>query len=287
MLLDCETLAILPLFSLLLQLKMSDDDIPTVGEDVFELNTPTVHSPLCQQQSLLDNPDDELDNDDNSNSNIERYPSYLINNTESNDETIHRFVDEEAKEEGDGGDSDEEGEDAEVHDAALEEVLLQRTAEVVAGEDDDQLVDDNDKTAVMLHRGAITSVEARCLELPGPPKDWVPPPTKIAFGKPGFEYVDNPGEWSEFTYRPEFSKNTYVKHTLPTGCTVHPLHNLIQRQYICGDWEFFYNGWKGDPNDIFRTGATSDNLFPEVRQGYLDATILRKLGLTKKKNNRS
>ena len=39
--------------------------------------------------------------------------------------------------------------------AALLGVLLQRTAEVVAGEDDEQLVDDNDKTADMLHRGAI------------------------------------------------------------------------------------------------------------------------------------
>ena len=34
------------------------------------------------------------------------------------------------------------------------------------------------------------------------PDDWTPPDK--TFGEPDFKDVDNPGKWSEFTYRPKY-----------------------------------------------------------------------------------
>ena len=54
---------------------------------------------------------------------------------------------------------------------------------------------------------------------PRTPIDWTPPPVKTRLGEPEFEPVDNPGQWSEFTFRPVFSKGVgiYKIHSLPTG----------------------------------------------------------------------
>ena len=40
---------------------------------------------------------------------------------------------------------------------------------------------------------------------PEPPDDWKPWPRKVKSGEPEFSTIDNPGNWSEFTYRPTFS----------------------------------------------------------------------------------
>jgi hypothetical protein len=157
--------------------------------------------------------------------------------------------------------------------------LIERTLDLAIGEDDDHLVADNDNTAIMLHRGLLSNVEARCLELPGTPPDWIPPPRK--FDEPEFSTINNPGEWSEFTFRPEFNKSSYLRHSLPTGCT--PVPKNDQGIYKYGEWEFFYKGWENDDPNQFRCGASSANMFPASRQGCLDANLLRKLGLTKKR----
>ena len=36
--------------------------------------------------------------------------------------------------------------------------------------------------------------------------DWTPLPVKTHIGEPEFENVDNPGQWSEFTFHPVFAK---------------------------------------------------------------------------------
>ena len=41
---------------------------------------------------------------------------------------------------------------------------------------------------------------------PRTPIDWTSLPVKIHLGEPYFETVDNPGQWSEFTFSPVFAK---------------------------------------------------------------------------------
>ena len=82
-------------------------------------------------------------------------------------------------------------------------------------------------------------------------------------------------------------------HAQATGCTVVPADAEGKR--MSGGWEFHYNGWSkpvptegmlgqaeegnGCP-DLYRNGATKENLFPDCRKGSLDTAILARLGLT-------
>ncbi len=52
-----------------------------------------------------------------------------------------------------------------------------------------------------------------------------------------------------------------------------------------GGYEFHYNGWKQPINDpsLWREGATRDNLFPPHRRAKLDAELLKKMALTRKR----
>ena len=47
-------------------------------------------------------------------------------------------------------------------------------------------------------------------------------------------------------------------------------------------WEFHYNGWT-NPGPSHRHGTTTANMFPEAMDGCLDADVLKKLGLNKKR----
>ena len=61
----------------------------------------------------------------------------------------------------------------------------------------------------------------------GNPIDWTPPPVKTHLGEPEFDIVNNPGQCSEFTFCPVFSKGggIYKIHALPT--IVMPLQQEI------------------------------------------------------------
>ena len=48
------------------------------------------------------------------------------------------------------------------------------------------------------------------------------------------------------------------------------------------DWEFHYNGWT-NPGPSHRHGATTANMFPEEMDGCLDADVLKKMGLNKRR----
>ena len=61
-------------------------------------------------------------------------------------------------EEGDGGDSDEEAEDVNIHTEARDEVVLERTAEVATGNDDEHLSGINNVTSILLHQGRLSSI---------------------------------------------------------------------------------------------------------------------------------
>ncbi len=52
-----------------------------------------------------------------------------------------------------------------------------------------------------------------------------------------------------------------------------------------GGYEFFYQGWKNNNStrENCRFGASRENLFPADKDVTLDATFLKKLGLTKQR----
>jgi hypothetical protein len=122
---------------------------------------------------------------------------------------------------------------------------------------------------------------------PGPPDDWTRTAPKVDKGEPPFEEVDNPGNWSDFVFRPKFDRKKglkYLYHCLPTGATVVPKNENGKR--MVGEWEFHYDGYTTNPSAAvdahhqFRSGATKENIFPESRKGCLDGDILKRLGLT-------
>ena len=81
------------------------------------------------------------------------------------------------------------------------------------------VVDNNDRTSVVLSQGDIISMHA--IKIPGATDNWSHPAAKREQGEPSFENVDNPGGWSSFTFRTEYEKERgtgdYKLHIFPTG----------------------------------------------------------------------
>jgi hypothetical protein len=118
----------------------------------------------------------------------ENLPSYLLRIT-ARDEAINLDdVTEEAKEKGDGGDSDDEADDFLDHDAAMVEAIAERQE----GTEDEEVVDDNDWNSVVLQKGPGPPMVD--IKVPGTPDDWVPAQRKEDKGQPDFIDVDNPGD---------------------------------------------------------------------------------------------
>mgnify|MGYP000334591511 CR=1 FL=1 len=127
----------------------------------------------------------------------------------------------------------------------------------------------------------------------GAPVGWKPPEApskwklpKLKAGVPKFNKVDNPGNWSKYSFQPHCKKkqcNKYVHYWLPTGVVPVPINEDGKR--IVNGWEFFYNGWTKDSNDGpgFREHCSKENMFPHHRRGSLDHNKLRRLRLTKER----
>jgi hypothetical protein len=105
-------------------------------------------------------------------------------------------------------------------------------------------------------------------------------------GEPRFEDVDNPGKWSNFTFRPMFEPRggKYMCHSMPAGAVPVP-RNAVTGKREVGGYEFFYQGWKNDDptRENCRFGASREDLFPADRDATLDGRFLKKLGLTKQR----
>ena len=104
-------------------------------------------------------------------------------------------------EDGDGGDSDEEGEEMEIHEEAMTLAMIGRHEN-----------EDNFMATESISSGNIGFVvgKEKILEstptdildsLPKTPAGWERPAKKDP-NEPDFEDVDNPGGWSDFVYRP-------------------------------------------------------------------------------------
>jgi hypothetical protein len=121
------------------------------------------------------------------------------------------------------------------------------------------------------------------ISMPKPPDDWKPGVPDTRRGEPAFEFVDNPGDWPEYTFKAKFKKTTgpYLYHALPTGAQ--PVPESSEGKRVLNGWEFHYQGWEPDLDKKRRNGASQINLFPEERKGYLDYELLKKMGLTKKR----
>ena len=201
---------------------------------------------------------------------------------------IENFIEEDSNG-GDGGDSDVDGTEYQLYDVDEEDIINPREEEIEASVD----VIEKGETKAMLK---MTSYGGRDIlgslvedgsephpnynvSIPSPPPDWVAPAVKSDRGEPEFETVDNPGNWHRYCFQPKFKTNKqYACHQLPTGAMPVPKGEDGKRK--CGKWEFHYDGFKNEEK-TYRRGATTTNLFPDETKGYLDADILRELGLTK------
>ena len=78
---------------------------------------------------------------------------------------------------------------------------------------------------------------------PRTPIDCTPPPVKPQLSEPVLKTVDNPGQWSEFTFSPVFEKggDLYKRHALPTGVMTLSQDSSGTRRI--NGWEFHYNYW--------------------------------------------
>ena len=103
---------------------------------------------------------------------------------------------------------------------------------------------------------------------------------KTQLGETEFNTVNNPGQWSEFTFRPVFVKvgGMYKRHALSIGVMPLPKNSSGTRRI--NRWEFNYNDWD-DGVVPHRTPVDDAEQFPPERKGFLDKEVLRKLGITK------
>ena len=120
------------------------------------------------------------------------------------------------------------------------------------------------------------------IKITSAPPDFKPKARNESKGEPFLLNIDNPGNWLEYTFRPEFAKKdkggSYTCHTLPSGAVPVPIKDGKRE---AAGWEFHYKGSRKRDSTSFWSGALPENLFPKLRQGCLDAELLKKMGLTK------
>ena len=209
----------------------------------------------------------------------------------------------------DGGDSDVEGEEFEIHQSGLR-ILDGSTSSTIRGnveveEGAGRVKDIVDLTATggMTVIGKVTldeygnevvktvsddissnydALTISKVKLPTVPDHWVEPTAVPTRNQPPNDQIDNPGNWNPFTFRPVYASRSktakYKHHALPTGAQPVPKDDNGKR--IENGWEFFYSGWKND-NMPYRRGATTTNMFPKEMEGSLDYDLLKKLGMSK------
>jgi len=158
----------------------------------------------------------------------------------NNDEQVHseetaeknlQMMAEDNAEEGDGGDSDVEGDEVNMHYQAM-------TA-----------IEENDLDLDVWGEVSDPSI-------PGAPEGWIPPSAPIGFigyckkidAPSHFSEVDNPGRWSDFVFQPKYVKvkgrdktttSTYASHFTPAGVKVVPADSFGQCEGNGNGWKFF------------------------------------------------
>ena len=188
-------------------------------------------------------------------------------------------------ERGDGGDSDDEGEEVDIHFSSMRESESYERNELEQNVDPDEEGEEMTTTQPSIPTSSI----------PGSPPGWFP------FGIPDnhtpyvpkagttapatFAEVDNPGGWDDFTFQPRYTdsgRGEYKGHYTPTGARVVPEDGEGNRK--AGGFTFYYNGWQADEFDketFVRGSATKENLKPPDRKATLDVEMLKMHGMNK------
>ena len=171
-------------------------------------------------------------------------------------------VKQEEQELGDDGDScASAAEFADLGDAT-EEALQDRL--FLLGNNEVDEMGDTRENSVMLQKGFSKEIK-----ITSTPPDFKPKAPNESKGQPSFSNVDNPGNWSEYTFRPEFAKKdkggNYTGHTLPTGAVPVPIKDGKRE---AGGWEFHYTGWKATDS--------GDNVVPSKVERHLKTCFLRR-----------
>ena len=151
----------------------------------------------------------------------------------------------EMEESGDGGDSDVEGDLAEELDDAVQEAVSDKRSHI----EDQEVVEFSDRNIVKLSSSKSKKWNSELEKyIPSIPDNWKPDDIRSEQGEPEFDQVDNPGNWNDFIFSPEFElgrsrAGTYKGHFLPIGATPVPISSNDGTRSI-NDWQIFYNGWE-------------------------------------------
>lgn len=210
---------------------------------------------------------------------------------------------------GDGGDSDEDGDEFQLHGdnegESLEEIegeslTVEKVGVAAFAEEPGVakgLLDVTNSDGDIMGNVTLyddTSFPGRTVNMPGMnmshvkvprvPDEYVAPEAKHDRNEPSFNTIDNPGEWPRYCFQPKFASRSntseYKHHAMPTGAVPVPKDANGKRKI--NGWEFHYNGWS-NPDAPYRRGATAANLFPKEMDGNLCPKTLKKLGLTEAK----
>ena len=142
---------------------------------------------------------------------------------------------------GDGGDSDEEGIEANDHKEGMYCAIIEREEEV----DNTIQIPTNHGSA-----GYVEYIEGKKvydvtdpsqIKLPSIPDDWKQKKPNNSLKEPKFANVDNPGAWPEYCFNPTFEGKgkgkKYAYHSLPTGVTPVPPKGKNETHEV-GGWTF-------------------------------------------------
>jgi hypothetical protein len=184
-------------------------------------------SPLTGLNSLVDDQTTEGDSLQTSITEAQR--------REENDEVIEILDQEDSRMKGDGGDSDAEGDGYEIAQSFVDGMVdVERERFNADGFQIEREVECDTNTAV--EGGTVISNTDSRQRLWGAPPGWHPPEPppnwkskdiKVDKGEPSFAEVDNPGQWSQYTYQPVFQK-TMGSISIMLCHPVQQLYQLIQ-----------------------------------------------------------
>jgi len=151
---------------------------------------------------------------------------------------------EDMEEDGDGGDSGVEGQLCEELDLAVAEADLENRTHNY--ENEIAQFTDRNVTILADDEKAQLKLDSNLNKYaPSPPDGWIPNLPKIQSNEPLlFSYVDNPGDWTPYAFRPEFESKggKYKGHFLLPGARPLEADEIGDRK--AGACTFHYQGWE-------------------------------------------
>ena len=105
------------------------------------------------QESITATSTTSVDNEDLG---VDGLPMYLVLPDTTDNVLCATDVDKEEAKEGNGSDSDIEGDDFDLHDTSMMEALQERTEDFLEGDSNDRaLIEDTNVNSILLHQGTL------------------------------------------------------------------------------------------------------------------------------------